>query len=69
MVYALSRNEVDDEVDKIKMQEEKGNAAELAEPGARRTRRLLRRTLLKSPVRPDIEFIRSGSDENQRLVK
>lgn len=68
-IYALHRPSIDDKVNQLvregeqKRREEKKMIAE-----GKKTVGLLARIALNSPVRPEIEFIRPMSDENQRLV-
>lgn len=67
-VFALSRIGVEQKVGKLKAEKEEANAAQKAELDKMGSKNYLARALLESPVRPEVEFIRPWSDENQRLV-
>jgi hypothetical protein len=69
-VFALSKPSIERTVKKIKTEKERQNRKELRtlEDPTKGIKNYLRLEMLKQPVKPEIEFIRPMSDENQRLV-
>lgn len=69
-VFALSKPSIERTVKKIKTEKERQNRKELRtlEDATKGIKNYLRLGMLKQPVKPEIEFIRPMSDENQRLV-
>lgn len=69
-IYALSKPSIEAKVAEIKREKEKANSERKKEIDSGKAEKmgLLERYYLNQPVKPEVEFIRPLSDENQRLV-
>jgi hypothetical protein len=67
-VYALQRWSIQDKSAELKKTKEKENEAKIAEIQRHGTPSGLELIQLKIPVKPEVEFIRPMSDENQNLL-
>jgi hypothetical protein len=67
-IYALSRPAVQNKAKKIKRQQEINLAEEKQKLEEKGPIRGLGRLRFEMPIRPEVDFIRPKSDENQRLV-
>ena len=69
-LFALHKPSIEKTVKKIKKEKARQNREELKahKDGTKLIRNYLKIVMLEQPVKPEIEFIRPMSDENQRLV-